>query len=250
MYGWWTYPLAALRGGEEISQSIEDTENQINETKSIIQEQHRLKAKFESDTGLSAADVDRKVEEYKSSFSWFGDPNQENELERYTGPVCNHIRNHLSSSLNDESDHITTFTCNIGQSRPFQSNIDVLPITLGIGTACEGDVERLVLAVDKDPAMLILRISASSNPEANAGSGGTKITREDVNLDIEFYVLKTPPEDRLEAAEKEAQKESLEFDIGQTRQELLEAALRSKQPQDEEGSPTDTDPPAFACPIN
>lgn len=246
IYVWWTYPLAALRGGEELDQKIENIENQIEETESIIQKQNQLTAEFESREGLSAAAVDRKIEEYKSSFSWFGDPNQENELERYTGPVCNHIRNHLSSSLNDESDHITTFNCTIGQSQPFQPNIDTLPISLDIGTACEGDAERLVLAVDKNPTMLILQMSAS-NTEEDA-DGGTKVTRENVNLNIDFYVLNTPPEDRLEAAEKEVRKESLEFDIGQTRQELLEAAHRAKQ--GEEGSPPDTDPPAFACPTD
>ena len=283
LYAWWTYPLAALRGGEEISQNIESIESEIEETKQIIEEQEQLIAKFEAETGLTVSDVERKIEKYENSFFWFGDPTQENESKRYASAACKYIRNYLSLSLNDELevlayleslslndelevdelevlayleslslndewDHITTFVCNIGEPQPFQLNIDKLLLSLNIGTACKGDAERLVLAVDKHPAMLILLISASSETSANNNQqNGVKLTREDVALEIEFYVLSTPPDDVLEAAEKETQKQALEFDIGQTRQELLEDALR---PQHEETDLIDTTSSAFVCPTN
>lgn len=242
--------LRDVRDGKELSQEIENIENQLKAANKALEEQNQLTDKFESDIGLSVTEAESKIQKYEDSFLWFGNSKQQDEFERYAGTVCNYIRDELSSILNDELDHITTFTCKVGQPQPFQSNIDTLPLSLNLGTACTGDTERLVIGVDNHPAMLILEVSASRKPEASDQQNKGKITREEVSLTTEFYVLNTATKEQLEAIETEAEKRSLEFDIETTRQELLMAALDAKQGQDEETNPTNTVSPTFTCPTD
>ena len=216
---WWTVPLKGLRQGTE---AAEDREDQAREAELI------------AGMGLTMTieDAQEDIDRYEDILEWVGDPiTQSNEADFID--VCPMMKERMSGIVGE----IGYCTCSVGPAQPAQGNARILPLSLRVRSPADGfespaeKAERLVLAVEEDPSMLLMYFTASEDDPDKYDSEGNLVTPSaELELQVNFYVKAIPPEDEVAAAEKRAADRAAAFESGAMLEDLLEREPRENQP--------------------
>ena len=218
LWVWWTVPLKGLRAGEEKAVQAEEAA-----------------AQMESDAAaepLMTADEARDVvEQYEEILIWVGNPVAPSREADYID-VCPMMEQRMTDivGLLDE------YTCSLGDAQPGIGGARVLSLTLKMTLLAEDDeqpaekMERLILAVEDDPSMLLNSFSVTeTKPEVSSVDGTPAAAKAYVEFNSDFYVLAEPPEDlRIEAEERAAER-SAAFDSGALAEDLLKRHAQGEQ---------------------
>ena len=219
LWFWWAVPLKGLRQGTETA---------------MLREQEAERAELAAGTGLTMAvqDAQDVIDQYQGILQWVGDPiTQSNEADFID--VCPMMREWLSEIVGE----IAHYTCAVDPAQPAEGGARILPIGLRLRSPADGfespaeKAERLVLAVEEEPSMLLMSFTAGEDDPDRFDSEGNLVTpNADVDLRVHFYVKAIPPEDEVAAAEKTAADRATALESGAILEDLLEREPHEHQP--------------------
>lgn len=201
LYLWWTVPLKGLRaGGEDADRAEEAAKAAVDDADVELE--------------MPVEEARAVLNQYKGMLEWVGDPITRSAKADFMA-VCPMMKARLGAIVGK----IDKYSCQVGVPKEGIEGARVLPLTLRVDTPAEdgelpaAEAERLILAVEEIPELLLQKFRAAEDPPNRTDAGGNPITpKAYIEMNVDFYVLAEPPSAAMEEAEEEEADRAAKFE--------------------------------------